>query len=145
MTKTRPTREGKGGIQDGILLEKKRILQKPDLLRGKGACWKGKAQTLRSSTRPCGGPQDGPGANFAHFGLPFGSRWLTFGTFFPPMSRKPADFSLPISLLQVAGVPGVRRCRSASTIDFYNDIYDHRDQPVKRLATLGCFQAVKFP
>ena len=40
MTKTRPTREGKGGIQDGILLEKKRILQKPDLLRGKGACGK---------------------------------------------------------------------------------------------------------
>ena len=27
VTKTRPTREGKGGIQDGILLEKKRILQ----------------------------------------------------------------------------------------------------------------------
>ena len=36
----RPTREGKGGIQDGSLLEKKRILQKPDLLRGKGACGK---------------------------------------------------------------------------------------------------------
>ena len=34
------------------------------------------------------------------------------------MSRKPADFSLPISLLQVAGVPGVRRCRSASTMIF---------------------------
>ena len=30
VTKTRPTREGKGGIQDGILLEKKRILQKPN-------------------------------------------------------------------------------------------------------------------
>ena len=55
VTKTRPTREGKGGIQDGILLEKKRILQKPDLLRGKGACWKGKPQTLRSSTRSAGG------------------------------------------------------------------------------------------
>ena len=27
VTKIRPTREGKGGIQDGILLEKKRILQ----------------------------------------------------------------------------------------------------------------------
>ena len=51
----RPTREGKGGIQDGILLEKKRILQKPDLLRGKGACWKGKPQTLRRSTRSAGG------------------------------------------------------------------------------------------
>ena len=59
VTKKRPTREGKGGIQDGILLEKKRILQKPDLLRGKGACWKGKAQTLPSSTRPCGGPREG--------------------------------------------------------------------------------------
>ena len=57
VTKIRPTREGKGGIQDGILLEKKRILQKPDLLRGKGACGKGKPQTLPSSTRPCGGPQ----------------------------------------------------------------------------------------
>ena len=61
VTKKRPTREGKGGIQDGILLEKKRILQKPDLLRGKGACWKGKPQTLRSSTRPCGGPHTARG------------------------------------------------------------------------------------
>ena len=46
VTKTRPTREGKGGIQDGILLGKKRILQKPDLLRGKGACRKGYTQTV---------------------------------------------------------------------------------------------------
>ena len=54
-----------------------------------------------------------------HFG-PVGSLLVPFGSllvhFFPPMSRKPADFSLPISLLQVAGVPGVRRCRSASTM-----------------------------
>ena len=61
VTKKRPTREGKGGIQDGILLEKKRILQKPDLLRGKGACWKGNTQTLRIPTRPCGGPHTARG------------------------------------------------------------------------------------
>ena len=55
VTKIRPTREGKGGIQDGILLEKKkRILQKPNLLRGKGACGKEARKTLRSSTRSAG-------------------------------------------------------------------------------------------
>ena len=61
VTKTRPTREGKGGIQDGILLEKKRILQKPDLLRGKGACWEGYTQTPWTSTRPCGGQHSARG------------------------------------------------------------------------------------
>ena len=52
---------GKGGIQDGILLEKKKNIAKLNLLRGKGACWKGKPQTPWTSTRPCGGPHTARG------------------------------------------------------------------------------------
>ena len=40
---------------------KKKNIAKPDLLRGKGACWKGKPQTLRMPTRPCGGPHTARG------------------------------------------------------------------------------------
>ena len=70
VTKTRPTREGKGGIQDGILLEKKRILQKPNLLRGKGACGKETRRTLRTSTRSAG-PRAARGRIFQCFRVPF--------------------------------------------------------------------------
>ena len=43
------------------------------------------------------------------FEIHFGYFFLSFSLpayYSPPMSRKPADFSLPISLLQVAGVLG---------------------------------------
>ena len=106
MTKTRPTREGKGGIQDGILLEKAADTPKLNT-------------PLRWAARRPGGVF---WIDFGHHFGPVGSRLVPCGSllvhFFPPMSRKPADFSLPISLLQVAGVPGVRRCRSASTMHF---------------------------
>ena len=121
MTKKRPTREGKGGIQDGILLEKKRILQNQTYCGERVHAGRLHADTSKPNT-PLRWAASGPGANFGSIlgsrWLPFGSLWLTFGAFFPPMSRKPADFSLPISLLQVAGVPEVRRCRSASTMIF---------------------------
>ena len=96
MTKTRPTREGKGGIQDGILLEKKRILQKPDLLRGKGACWEGYTQTATQCqhapragcARPGGeffevfwSPFDALLVNVGAFWLHFGPCWLHVGPF----------------------------------------------------------------
>ena len=45
VTKTRPTREGKGGIQDGILLEKKRMLRN-ETYCGKGCMQEGNTQTV---------------------------------------------------------------------------------------------------
>ena len=94
VTKTRPTREGKGGIQDGILLEKKRILQKPNLLRGKGACGKETRRTLRRSTRSAG-PRAARGRIFGcilvafrhHFGQGFALRapsWRLLVVFWSP-------------------------------------------------------------
>ena len=80
VTKKRPTREGKGGIQDGILLEKKRILQKPDLLRGKGACWKGYTQDTPNLNTLRGRAAPGPGANFSMFFCPLSARfWSMLG------------------------------------------------------------------
>ena len=71
------------------------------------------------------------GSLLAHFWSPLAPFWFPFAYFWcifsPPMSRKPADFSLPISLLQVAGVPGVRRCRSASTMIFQCFLYSFFD------------------
>ena len=87
VTRKRPTREGKGGIQDGILLEKKRILQKPDLLRGKGACWKGKPQTFPRPTRSAGGLRPARGRIFrcflVTFRRPFGQCWALLAPFGP--------------------------------------------------------------
>ena len=58
VTKTRPTTEGKGGIQDGILLEKKYCKKQPTAK--KGCMREGYPQTLRSPTRSAGGLRPGP-------------------------------------------------------------------------------------
>ena len=78
----RPTREGKGGIQDGILLEKKRILQKPDLLRGKGACGKETRRHSECQHAPragCARPGDEFFIVLIPFGLNFGPSWAPRG------------------------------------------------------------------
>ena len=48
----------------------------------------------------------------------------------------PADFLLSITLLEVAGVPGVRRCRSASTMIFC-DLLKVLAPKIKHLAPQG--------
>ena len=56
VTKTRPTREGKGGIQDGILLEKKKNIAKTRPTAGKGCMREGNTQDRYPiSTRSAGG------------------------------------------------------------------------------------------
>ena len=81
VTKTRPTREGKGGIQDGILLEKKRILQKPDLLRGKGACGKETRRHSQCQHAPAVGRTRPGGEFFDVFWSPFGALLVNVGPF----------------------------------------------------------------
>ena len=49
VAKNRPTRGERGDPGWNPPRKKKRILQKPDLLRGKGACWKGYTQTVTQS------------------------------------------------------------------------------------------------
>ena len=85
----RPTREGKGGIQDGILLEKKRILQKPDLLRGKGACGKVTRRHFQAQHAPAVGRKR-PGGEFGSLWAPF---WLPLAHFWLPL----AHFWLPLA------------------------------------------------
>ena len=46
VAKKRPTREGKGGIQDGILLEKKKNIAKTRPTAGKGCMREGNTQTV---------------------------------------------------------------------------------------------------
>ena len=93
IAKNPPEREGnRGGIQHGILLEKKtKNIAKPDLLQEKDACWKGNTQDCdRTSTRPCGRAAPWPGgeswdAFWLPFGPPFGSIWLPLGSFGLPL------------------------------------------------------------
>ena len=62
VTKTRPTREGKGGIQDGILLEKKKNIAKTKPTAGKGCMREGNTQdTPNANTLRWA--ESGPGAN----------------------------------------------------------------------------------
>ena len=90
----RPTREGKGGIQDGILLEKKEYC-KTRPTAGKG-CMLGRlhADTPNANT-PLRWAAHGPGANFSMFFGPlsapfwsmlgpFGSIWALVGSMLGP-------------------------------------------------------------
>ena len=89
VTKTRPTREGKGGIQDGILLEKKNIA-KTKLTARKGCMREGNTQTVTESQHaPLGRVRPG-GEFFDAFWSPFGSLlapfWLPFGSLWLPLA-----------------------------------------------------------
>ena len=98
------TTNGKGRDLDGILLEKKRILQKPNLLRGKGACGKETRRTLPRPTRSAG-PRAARGRILGRILV---TLWLPFGTLLLPFRHPFAHFYSPwgsiFSLLASAGV-----------------------------------------
>ena len=87
---------------------KKKNIAKPDLLRGKGACWKGYTQTLRSSTRSAGGLRPARGRIFrcilVALWLPFGSVWAPVGHLLAPLRSLWHTFAHPWALFSHFGV-----------------------------------------
>ena len=77
VTKTRPTREGKGGIQDGILLEKKKNIAKTRPTAGKGCMREGYTQTVTQAQHAPAVGRTRPGGEFW---APVGSLLVPFGS-----------------------------------------------------------------